>query len=63
MTDADFDEPVPDVVEQSQEAVPDADDSDESRENELPLQLPLEANPADAAEQAREVRLGEDDYR
>jgi hypothetical protein len=48
------------VVEQSQQAVPGADDSDQT---ELPDQLPLEANEADAAEQAREVELGEEDYR
>ncbi len=60
MTDRGLDEPVPDVVEQLQEAVPDGDDADEI---ELPLQVPLEADPADAAEQARTVQLGEDDYR
>jgi hypothetical protein len=60
MTDRGLDEPVPDVVEQSQEAVPGADDSDQT---ELPSQLPLEADEADAAEQAREVELGEEDYR
>jgi hypothetical protein len=60
MTDRGLDEPVPDAVEQSQEAVPGADDSDQT---ELPDQLPLEANEADAAEQAREVELGEEDYR
>jgi hypothetical protein len=60
MTDAGLDEPVPDVVEQGQEAVPGADQLDEV---ELPAELPLEANEADAAEQAREVELGEEDYR
>ncbi len=60
MTDSGLDEPVPDVVEQSQEAVPDADESDQT---ERPDQLPLEADEADAAEQARVVELGEEDYR
>lgn len=60
MTDRGLDEPVPDVVEQLQEAVPDGDESDEV---ELPPEVPLEADSADAAEQARTVRLGEDDYR
>jgi hypothetical protein len=60
MADRGIDEPVPDVVEQLQEAVPDGDESDET---EPPLEVPLEADPADVAEQARTVRLGEDDYR
>lgn len=60
MTDRGLDEPYPDVVEQHQEAVPGADDTEET---ELPESLPLEADAADAAEQAREVQLGEDDYR
>jgi hypothetical protein len=63
MTDRGLDEPVPDVVEQSQEVVPAADDADEADEAELLQVIPLEADPADAAEQAREVELGEDDYR
>jgi hypothetical protein len=60
MTDAGLDEPIPDVVEQSQSAVPDADESDET---ELPTELPFEADVADATEQAREVSLGEEEYR
>jgi len=60
MTDRGLDEPVPDVVEQSQEVVPAADEADEA---ELLQVIPLEADPADAAEQAREIELGEDDYR
>jgi len=60
MTGSGLDEPVPDVVEQHQEAVPDAD---EPEGNELPRELPLEADAADAAEQAREVSLGDEDYR
>lgn len=60
MTDRGVDEPYPDVIEQHQEAVPGAD---EPEETELPGRLPLEADAADAAEQAREVQLGEEDYR
>jgi hypothetical protein len=60
MTDRGLDEPEPDAAEQHQEAVPVADDSDET---ELPDRVPLEADAADAAEQARVVELGEEDYR
>jgi hypothetical protein len=60
MTDRGLDEPVADAVEQSQEAVPRAEETDEA---DLLGAMPLEADPADAAEQAREVELGEDDYR
>jgi hypothetical protein len=63
MTDRHLDEPVPDVVEQSQEVEPRADDTDEADDVDLLKVVPLEADPADAAEQAREVELGEDDYR
>ena len=59
MTERELDEPVPDVVEQHQEAVPDADEADETEIDEVPL----EADEADVAEQAREVRLSDDDYR
>jgi hypothetical protein len=60
MTDSGLDEPVPDVLEQRREAVPGADAGDDAG---LPDQLPFEADEADAAEQAREVELGEEDYR
>ncbi|HVB43599.1 MAG TPA: hypothetical protein VNF47_12955 [Streptosporangiaceae bacterium] len=60
MPDRGLDEPVPDVVEQHQEAVPGAD---EPEAPDVPEELPLEADAADAAEQAREVGLDEDDYR
>jgi hypothetical protein len=59
MTDARLNEPIPDVVEQSQEAVPGAQHEDA----DLPGELPFEADEADAAEQAREFELGEEDYR
>ena len=60
MSNSSYDEPIADAVEQSQPADPAAD---ESNEPELPDKLPLEADAADAAEQAREVGLGEEDYR
>lgn len=62
MTDRELDEPVPDVIEQHQEVVPDADETDETDETELE-DLPLEADEADVVEQARAVRLSDDDYR
>jgi hypothetical protein len=60
MSDPSLDEPVPDVVDQRTDAAPDADESDQT---ELPDAVPLEADAADTAEQAREVGLGEDEYR
>lgn len=60
MTDRGYEEPIADVVEQNQPATPRPDESDEPR---IPDKLPLEADAADAAEQAREVELDEDDYR
>jgi hypothetical protein len=59
MTDRELDEPVPDVIEQHQEVVPDADETDETELEDLPL----EADEADVVEQARAVRLSDDDYR
>jgi hypothetical protein len=60
MPDRGLDEPEPDAAEQHQEAVPGADDPGPA---ELPERVPLEADAADAAEQARVVELGDDDYR
>ena len=60
MPDRGLDEPEPDAAEQHQEAVPRADDPDRA---ELPERVPLEADAADAAEQARVVELGDEDYR
>jgi hypothetical protein len=48
--------PEADVVEQETDAVPTPDDSAEDLED-----VPLEADPADAAEQAREVDLADDE--
>ena len=63
MTDRGLDDPVPDVVEQSQEAVPHAEEDDAADDAEFMEEVPFEADAADAAEQAREIELGEDDYR
>jgi hypothetical protein len=60
MTDSDQEVPIVDVVEQSQSVTPSTKEADEP---DLPGRIPLEANEADAAEQAREVQLDEDDYR
>jgi hypothetical protein len=60
MSDMDIERPVDDAVEQDQDVIPDADDLDES---DLPYELPLEADEADAAEQERALGLDEDDYR
>jgi hypothetical protein len=55
----DLEAPEADVVEQETDAVPDSGDSAED-----PADLPLEADPADVAEQARGVGSGdEEDYR
>ena len=56
MPDRGLDEPEPDAAEQHQEAVPGAD-------RDRRLRVPLEADAADAAEQARVVELGDEDYR
>lgn len=64
MTDRGLDEPVPDALEQKQDAIP---ETGEPEENEIPEHslehVPLEADSADVAEQAREVDPGDDDYR
>ena len=60
MTEPGLGEPEPDVIEQHQEAVAADDDSPAA---EVPVRVPLEADPADAADQSRIVELGEDEYR
>jgi hypothetical protein len=60
MGEMDIERPVDDAVEQEQDVIPDAGDLDET---DLPYELPLEADEADAAEQERELSLDEDDYR
>jgi hypothetical protein len=60
MTDSDREQPITDVIEQHQAAQPGTDESDGP---ELLARVPLEVDSADAAEQAREIALDEDDYR
>lgn len=62
MTDRDAEEPVDDVVEQQQDVLP-ADEDSEDEAELYPGELPLEADAADAAEQARTVGQDDDDYR
>ncbi len=66
------DEPLADVVEQNQPVIPEVEqnqpvipetDEPEAVGVHLPAKLPLEADVADAAEQARVVELDEDEYR
>jgi hypothetical protein len=52
--------PLPDSMEQDQDAVP---DERESGRDGTRHELPLEADEADAADQERELGLDEDDYR
>lgn len=56
MTEHSIEEPEDDVAEQEQEVFSD-DETDEP-----PGEPPLEADEADAAEQARVVRVDDDDY-
>jgi hypothetical protein len=60
MSDMGLERPVDDSVEQHQDVIPDEAELDES---DLPYELPLEADEADAAEQERALSLDEDDYR
>jgi hypothetical protein len=56
MSDDSLEKPDADAAEQETAAVPDADDQDLEQPG-----VPLEADPADAAEQAREVPGDEDE--
>ena len=60
MSDMDLERPVPDSVEQDQDAIPDAEQRDHVGARR---EVPLEADPADAAEQERELGGDDDDYR
>jgi hypothetical protein len=60
MSDMGLERPVDDSVAQDQDAIPGAAELDES---DLPHQVPLEVDEADAAEQERVLNLDEDDYR
>lgn len=58
LSNEELEAPDADAAEQSQDAIPAADDElDELTE------LPLEANQADSAEQARALNLDDDEYR
>lgn len=64
MSDMGLEAPDADSAEQGQSVIPDLADSDDFAEPGPPDELPLEANPADTAEQAREVGLDdEEEYR
>jgi hypothetical protein len=58
VNDRGLEAPDADVAEQTMDALPEDEDTDEPAP---PDNLPLEANEADAAEQAREVHVDEDD--
>jgi hypothetical protein len=60
MSDMGPEQPVDDSVEQDQDAIPNAAELEES---DLPREVPLEVDEADAAEQERVLSLDEDDYR
>ena len=57
MSERDLEQPAPDSEDQQW-----AEDADTSADKE-PADLPLDVDEADAAEQRREVKLDEDDYR
>lgn len=62
MSESDLGRPAPDLAEQRREVVEESED----RPAPLPpddVDLPLDADEADAMEQYREVELDEDDYR
>ena len=57
MSERDLEKPAPDSEDQQW-----AEDAEEPADKE-PAELPLDVDEADAAEQRREVKLDEDDYR
>jgi hypothetical protein len=58
MSDSNIERPEADSVEQDRDVVPGADQDDDQD-----IEVPFEADPADAAEQGREVGSDEDEYR
>jgi hypothetical protein len=60
LSDDELEAPDADAAEQGQDAIPAADDADEL---EALTEVPLEANQADSAEQARELNVDDDEYR
>jgi hypothetical protein len=59
MSDMNIERPEADAAEQDQDAIPGADEESGTDQEEAPF----EADPADAAEQGREVSSDEDEYR
>jgi len=59
MSDMNTERPEADSAEQDQDAIPGADEENGPDQEEVPF----EADPADAAEQGREVSSDEDEYR
>lgn len=60
LSDDELEAPDADAAEQGQEAIPAPEDDDEL---DALIEVPLEANQADTAEQARELNLDDDEYR
>lgn len=60
MSDPGLDQPEPDVIEQNQDAIA---GQAHAQEPGLPDEIPIEADPADVAEQAREVQADDEEYR
>jgi hypothetical protein len=60
MSDMGLEQPVADSVEQDQDVFLNGAELDQSN---LPHEVPLEVDEADAAEQERALSLDEDDYR
>ena len=60
MSDMGLEQPEDDTVEQGQDVVPDGAELDQGN---LPHEVPLEVDEADAAEQERALGVDEDDYR
>jgi hypothetical protein len=60
MSENDIEAPAVDSLEQRQTV---DDDAEEPFEDDEPVELPLDVNEADAAEQLRTVELDDDDYR
>ena len=60
MSENDIEAPAADSLEQRQTV---DDDAEEPFEDDEPVELPLDVNEADAAEQLRTVELDDDDYR
>jgi hypothetical protein len=60
MSENDIEAPAASSLEQRQTV---DDDAEEPFEDDEPVELPLDVNEADAAEQLRTVELDDDDYR